>query len=168
MLNITPDIAADNRARRKLFLVVAVVSTVLIAILAWVVLRSSNSAVSGPPPLEGALRPGSPDFEKYRKQIFLDKPEADEAARPLGDIVMTLRTTVRNFTDKTINGLEIRAAVVDSERQPVKERTVNVIPSRTPELEPNKTLPVAVFLEGIRKDADRADIKMEVTAIRFK
>jgi hypothetical protein len=114
------------------------------------------------------LRAGSPEFEKYREKIVLDQPEADEATRAIGDIVMTLRTTVRNFTGRTLNGLEIYAAVVDLEGKPIKERTVTVIPDRRPELENNQTMPIQVMLEGMSKDAVRANIKMQVTGIRFK
>ena len=76
------------------------------------------------------------------RKIFLDEPEATEAKRALGDIVMSLQTTVRNVTGKTLNGLEIRAAVVDYQGQPVKQRTVVVIPTRQAELAPNKTMQV--------------------------
>ncbi len=74
------------------------------------------------------LRAGSPQFEQYKSQIILDEPEATEAKRALGDIVMTLQTTVRNLTGKTLTGLEITAAVVDYEGKPVKQRAVLVIP----------------------------------------
>jgi hypothetical protein len=84
---------------------------------------------------------------------------------------MTLTTTVRNFTGKTIDGLEIRGSVVDLEGNTVKDRTVVVIPGvaqGVDSLEPNKTLAVPILLEGMSKEADRANIKMEVTAIRFR
>jgi hypothetical protein len=98
----------------------------------------------------------------------LDDPEATEAKRALGDIVMSLQTTVRNFTGKTLNGLEIRAAVVDYEGKPIKQRTVVVVPTRQPELAPNKTMPVSVMLEGMSDQDARANIKMEVTGFKFK
>lgn len=113
-------------------------------------------------------RAGSPDFEKYQQLIKVDNLEADEAARPIGDIVMTLRATVRNFTGRTLNGLEVHAAVVDLDGKPVKERNVILIPARQPELENNKTMPAQVLLEGISKNATRANIKMEVTGFSFK
>ena len=86
----------------------------------------------------------------------------------MGDTVMSLHTTVRNFTGRTLNGLEIRAAVVDHQGKPVKERTVVVIPTKQAELEPNKTMLVQVMLEGMSDTDDRANIKMEVTGFKFK
>ncbi len=81
---------------------------------------------------------------------------------------MTLQTTVRNFTGRTITGLEMRAAVVDLQGQPVKERTVIIIPNRQTELEPNRTLLVPIVIDGMSKEADRANIVMEVAAIKIK
>jgi hypothetical protein len=81
---------------------------------------------------------------------------------------MTLRATVRNFTGRTLNGLEVHAAVVDLTGKPVKERNVIVIPSRQPELDNNQTMKVQVLLEGINKNDTRANIKMEVTGFSFK
>jgi hypothetical protein len=81
---------------------------------------------------------------------------------------MTLHTTVRNLTGKTISGLEVWAAVVDHQGKPVKERYVVVIPTRQAELEPNKTMPLNIVLDGMTETDDRADIKMAVTGFRFK
>jgi hypothetical protein len=81
---------------------------------------------------------------------------------------MTLRTTARNFTGRTLSGLEIRASVVDHQDKPVKARSVVVVPGRQPELEPNKTLFVQVMLDGMTETDDRARIKMEVIGFKFK
>ena len=157
-----------SETNRTLIIVVAVAAAVVIAVLFGVLMLAVGSGGGSEPTLQGAIREGSPQFEEYKTKIFLDEPEATEAKRALGDIVMTLQTTVRNITGKTLNGLEIRAAVVDYESKPVKQRTVIVIPTRVEELAPNKTLQVQVMLEGM-SDADaRANIKMEVTAFRFK
>ena len=102
---------------------------------------------------------------------MLDEPEAFESPRGLGDIVMDLKTVVRNFSGKTLSGLEIRGAVVDHQNQPVKQRTVIVIPSAASgvsELAPNKTIEAHVVLDGMTTTDDRANIRMEITGFRFK
>jgi hypothetical protein len=157
----------EDKSRRTLIIVVAVVAAVLIGGFFYLLMRTSMSGNQAPR-LENAIRAGSSDWQKYQKQIALDDPDADQAKRALGDWVMTLHTTVRNFTGRTINGLEVHAAVLDHQDQAVKERTVVVIPGRRDELEPNKTLYVTVILEGMTDSDDRAKIKMEVTAFRFK
>ena len=157
-----------DKSPRAIVIAVALVAAVLIGGVFYVLMRKS---MRDSPPLrvENAIRAGSPDFEKYQKLIALDDPVADESPRALGDIVMTLHTTARNFTGRTITGLEVRAAVVDHQNQPIKERTVVVIPMPDREqLEANKTMFVGVRLEGMTDSDDRANIKMEVVGFRFK
>ncbi len=164
------DIAENKRTVWTIYIIVGIISLLLIGAVIYIAKRPG--ATSGQQArLEGALRPSSPDFEKYKALITVDKPEATEGARVVGDIQMRLTTTVRNFTGKTLTGLEMRGAVVDTEGNTVKERTVIVIPNQArgiDELEPNKTLEVPIVLEGMSKEADRANIKMEITAIRVQ
>jgi hypothetical protein len=165
----TPDRRIEtSETNRTLIIVVAVIAAVVIALVFFALMKVVGGGGTTEPTLQGAIRAGSPLFEEYKSKIVLDDPEATEAKRALGDIVMSLQTTVRNLTGKTLTGLEIRAAVVDYEGRPIKERTVVVIPTRQPELPPNKTMPVQVMLEGMKDTDPRANIKMEVTAFKFK
>lgn len=154
-------------SRRKVIIIVAVVAAIIIAVLFYFLMRASTG-VTVEPTLEGAIRAGSPEFAEYQSKIYLDPPEATEAKRALGDIVMNLQTTVRNFTGRTLSGLEIKGAVVNRQGQPVREKTVVVIPTRQPELEPNRTMLVTIRLEGMTDTDERANIKMEVTGFKFK
>src|SRR6266480_5483101 len=151
---------APTESHRTMIIIVAVVAAVVIALFFYLLMRASGGGVTAEPTLQGAIRQGSPEFEQYRSRIVLDQPEAEEAKRALGDIVMSLHTTARNFTGRTLNGLEITASVLDHQDKPVKSRTVVVIPGRQPELEPNKTMFVQIMLEGLRDADDRAKIKM--------
>ena len=157
----------ETESRRTLIIVVAVAAAVVIALFFYLLMRAGSSG-GGEPRLEGAIRAGTPEFEQYKTQIVLDEPEAFESPRALGDIVMSLKTTVRNLSNKTLNGLEMRGVVVDGNGQPVKERTIIVIPTRQAELAPNKTMDVSIMLEGFKETDYRANIKMEVAAVKFK
>jgi hypothetical protein len=151
-----------------MIIIVAVAAAIVIAGFFYFLLRAGRTTPGGEYTLQGAIRPGSPEFEQNNPNIRLDDPEAEEAKRALGDIVMSLHTTVRNLTGKTLDGLEVRAAVVDHAGKAVKERTVVVIPTRQAELAPNKTMKVQVMLEGMSDTDDRANIEMEVTGFKFK
>lgn len=152
----------EEKSPRVLIIAVAAIAAIFIGGFFYFLLR--RTVAPGPPTtLQGAVRPGSPDWDKYAKLIVRDDPEADESKRALGDTVMWLHTTVRNFTGKTITGLEMRGSVVDSDGKPVKERTVVVIPGRQPELDPLKTMRVSITIDGFSDSDNRANIKMEVT-----
>ena len=157
----------EDKSHRTLIIVVAIIAAVFIGGFFYLLLRSTVAPTASPS-LQGAIRPGSPDWDKYSKLIALDEPEADESKRALGDTVMSLHTTVRNFTGRTIVGLEIRGAVVDHDGKPVKEKTLVVIPGRQSELDPNKTMKVSIMLDGFTDSDDRANIKMEVAGFLLR
>lgn len=162
--------AEDDATRRKVFIIMGIGAALVLAGLVFLITRPTTSNVTEAR-LESAIRAGEPSFEKVREQVVLDSKEASESPRAVGDVVMFLQATVRNFTGRTINGLEVRGAIVDSAGNPVRERTVIVLPSgqtAQTEIEPNKTLPVRIMLEGFKKSDDRADFRMELTGVRFK
>jgi hypothetical protein len=159
---------AEPGSHRTTIIVVAIIAALVIGGLFYVLMRKSVAGGSSQPQLAGALRHGNPEFDKLRAQIVLDQPEADESKRALGDWVMTLHTTVRNFTGHTVTGLEVYAAVVDHQNRPVKERNVVVIPGKQSELEPNKTLYVSVLLDGMTDKDDRANIKMDISGLAVR
>jgi hypothetical protein len=155
-------------SQRKVVIIVAVIAAVMIAGLFYLLMRATGGGTVEPT-LEAAIRSSSPEFAQYQPKIVLDAPEAYESKRALGDIVMNLQTTVRNFTGKTLSGLEIKGMVVDHQAQSVREHTVVVLPNnQQTELEPNRTMAVQVRLEGMTDKDDRANIKMEVTGFKFK
>ena len=166
---VTPERQSPDSddSRRTVIIVVAVVAAVGIAALFYLLMRASGGGTVDPK-LEGAIRAGSPEFQQFASKIVLDKPEAYESKRALGDIVMNLQTIVHNFSGRTLSGLEIRGIVVDHQEKPVNQRAVVVIPTRQPELENNRSMSVQVMLEGMTDKDDRANIRMEVSAFKFK
>jgi hypothetical protein len=94
--------------------------------------------------------------------------DATTAGRPIGDTVITMRPTIRNFTNRTLNGLELRAAGYDISGRVVKGRNFVIIPGRQSELEPNKTMSPSLVLEGVKQGEMPASLRVEVTAFRFK
>jgi hypothetical protein len=166
----TPErqVSETDESQRRIVIVVAVIAAVAIAGLFYFLMRATGGG-SVEPTLQGAIRSGSPEFDANQPKIVLDPPEAYESKRALGDIVMNLQTTARNFTGRTLNGLEIKGIVVDHQGKPVREHTVVVLPNnQQAELEPNRNMPVQVRLEGMTDKDDRANIKMEVTGFKFK
>ncbi|MGI9165209.1 MAG: hypothetical protein ACR2G5_02280 [Pyrinomonadaceae bacterium] len=168
MVTSPREVEALDGSRRKIIIISAVIAALVIAVLFYFLLRATSGGTVQPI-LEGAIRAGSPEFEQYRSKIVLDEPEAHWAKRGLGDIWMSLETTARNFTGRTLSGLEVKGAVVDHQGKAVKERTLIVLPgSDIRELGPNDNMRVQVTLEGMTDTDDRANIRMEVVGLKFK
>jgi hypothetical protein len=160
-------VSDPDDSRRTIIIVVAVIAALAIAVLFYLLMRASGGGTVEPT-LQGAIREGSPEFAQYQSKIVLDPPEAYESKRALGDIVMNLQTIVHNFSGRTLTGLEIKGIVVDHQGKPVNQKAVVVIPTRQAELDNNRSMAVRVMLEGMTDKDDRANIKMEVTAFKFK
>jgi hypothetical protein len=157
----------SDDSRRSIIIVVAVIAAIGIAALFYLLMRASGGGTVEPT-LQGAIRAGSPEFEQYASKIVLDKPEAYQSNRALGDIVMNLQTIVHNFSGRTLVGLEIKGIVVDHQGKPVNQKTKVVIPTKQADLENNRSMLVQIMLEGMTDKDDRANIQMEVTGFKFK
>lgn len=161
-------ISEPDGSRRKIIIIVAVTAAIILAALFYFLMRVSTTR-SLDPLLQGAVRADSGEWAIHASKIHLDVPEATEAKRALGDIVMDLQTTIRNFTGRTLTGLEIKGSVVNRQGQPVRDRTVVVIPTQQqPELEPNRTMFVVIRIEGMTDADERSNIKMEVTGFKIR
>jgi hypothetical protein len=158
-----------DASRRKIFIAVGAVGLLLVAALIYWATRPRAAAIE--PRLENAVRAGSPEFAQLKERVVVDfVPDEDafESTRAAGDIVMTMRPKVRNFSGRTISGLELKSTVVDLGGQPVRERTAVVIPGQAAELEPNKVLTAQIMMEGFKPTDVRANIRIEVTGVRLK
>lgn len=157
--------AERDTSRRTIFIVVAVASALLVAGLVYLATRPRAQTVE--PRLEGAVRPGSPEFDQLRDKLlveFVADDDAGQSERALGDVVIRMNPTVRNFTGRTVTGLELKATGYDISKQPVKSRTV----VRQVTIEPNKALVVPITFDGIQKDNVPASLAVELTGVRFQ
>ncbi|HKO97849.1 MAG TPA: hypothetical protein VJU86_12700 [Pyrinomonadaceae bacterium] len=162
-------ISEPGDSSRKIVIIVAIAAAIVLATLFYFLMRASSGPSRANPSLEGAIRPGSAEWNEFYQKIVLDEPEATEAKRALGDIVMNLQTTARNFTGRTLSGLEVKGSVVNRQGKAIREQIVIAVPSpQNPELEPNRTMLVQVRLDGMTDADERANIKMEVTGFKFK
>jgi hypothetical protein len=150
-----------------------IIGTVLIAGLLFITTTGFYSTCTSRTALheqqmEGAVREGTPEFEALTRKIVIQTDENNTMQSPtgMGTIVMMIAGKIRNFSGKTLTGLEIKVTVVDQLGKPVKEKVLTVIPSQQDKLEANETMPVRVMIEGFSKDDDRAMIRWKVTAIK--
>jgi hypothetical protein len=163
-----------DASRRKIFIVVGLVTALLVAALVYAATRKSGGGPAAQPRLEGALRADSPEFAQLKDRIVIDyivDNDTGDSVSAIGGRTITPTPTIRNFTGRTISGLELKASVLDLQGQPVRERTLIAIPNaaagRT-ELEPNRFVKISIPIEGFKKEDTAANVRIEVTGVRFK
>ncbi len=141
---------------------VAVLALLLVGGLAYLATRPTQKP--GEERLANAIRPGAPDWPGNKLVVDFDPDEnATIGANALGNYVVTMKPTVRNFTGRTVNGLEFHAAGLDLKGNVIRERTYVT----EEEIEMNKTASPAIGL-NFPSDNRPAQLKLELTGVRFK
>jgi hypothetical protein len=153
-----------------MFVVAVLIGIALVAGLLGLVSMKKSTQQIQVDAMEGAFREGSSEFALYTRKIIAetDTERTQQSPTGMGTIVMSIRGNILNITGRTLTGLEIKVTVVDSNDQPVRDKTTVVIPKEVEKLESGKTLPVQVTIEGFNKDDDRANIRWKVTAIKVQ
>jgi hypothetical protein len=152
-----------DKSRRYIFIAVGLFAALLVAGLAYWTTRPS--AAPGEERLEGAVRAGAPGFPGPDKLIveFIPDENAVMGVNALGNYVVTLKPTVRNFTGRAVSGLEFHAAGLDREGKVIRERTF----ARDVDVEPNRITSPSLGL-NFPPDKQPAQLKLELTGVRFK
>lgn len=161
---------AEEKGSKKIIIVaVAIALVAVLAVIALLSFQTTKTQVEQQA-LEGAFREGSPEFQNYTKKIVAQTGEnTTKSPTAMGKITMFIDGTIRNFTGKTLTGLEIKVGVVDTFNNVLKEKTQIVIPrGERLSLENNQTMSVRVTIEGFEPDADLANIRWKVTAIKVE
>jgi uncharacterized Zn finger protein (UPF0148 family) len=153
----------SDKSRRFIFIAVGVVAAALLAGLAYLATRPA--AAPGEERLEGAVRPGSPDFPGADKLIVEFNPDENAVigANALGNYVVTLKPIVRNFTGRAVSGLEFHAKGLDIHGAVIRERTF----ARDVDIDPNRITSPSFGL-NFPPDNRPAQLKLELTGVRFK
>lgn len=152
-----------DKSRRVIFIAVGLVAALLVAGLAY--WASRPAAAPGEERLEGAVRPGAPDFPGADKLIVEFDPNENANIGPtaLGPWAVSFTPVVRNFTGRTVSGLEFRLTGLDVKGQIIRQR----IAINRDEIGPNRVLAPPLSI-NFPQDKRPADLKLELTGVRFK
>lgn len=158
----------EKRTNKTMLIALAVAALAMGGVL-WGLTRIPTRQEQKSQILEGAISEGSSEFEALRRRIVIEPIEITEAKTPLGAVVMNARGKVMNNSDKAIVALEIKVFVVDEKKNPVKEKTVVVVPNeKFSRFEPKQEFDVTVTVDGFKDSDDRADLRWKVTAIKVE
>ena len=159
---------APKKRISKIFIVAFIIAAALIAGVIYLISLKPSMEEQVKQGIEGAYREGSPEFETLTKKIVIqtDEDRTMESPIGLGTIVMSIGGEIKNLTGKTITGLEINVAVIDTFGKPLKDKTLIVVPNQYVKLNPNEVADVTVRIDSFDPKADRANIRWKVTAIK--
>lgn len=169
MNTLFPENNSEKKSNKVLIAALTAAVLAVVAVIALLSLKPSAVQVEQEA-LEGAFREGSPEFQTYTKRIVAETNEDATTKSPtaMGTVMMSIGGNIRNFTGKTLTGLELKVGVVDPFGELLRERDIIVIPKQRESLENNQTMPVRVIIEGFDPKADIANIRWKVTAIKIE
>lgn len=117
--------------------------------------------------IASAYQEGTPEFNNLSKDIIIATDDRTvESPTGLGTISMYIYGKIHNKGTKTIDVLQVDAAVVTQFNEVLKSKRILVVPVQQDTLAPGDTIPVTLTLDGFSKQDDRANIRWKVTAIR--
>lgn len=158
-----------EKGAKMAFWVAAIVAALVGAGVVAFLLNRPTTQEAQQQTMEGAFREGSPEFAALTKKIAIENDTerfSTESPTAMGTIQMSIWGKVRNLSDKTLTGLELKVTVVDLAEKPIREKTVIVIPKQQDSLASFQTLSVNVVMDGFKKEENRANIHWKVTAIK--
>lgn len=158
----------EKKGINKGFIIGTAVGLLLIGLAALFIAMQPPAEDQRAKMLEGAYTEGSPEFAALTKDIVIATDDRTiESPNALGTISMFIVGSIRNKGPKTITALEVNVSVVDLQNKVLKDKSVVVVPVQHPQIGSNETIkPVTLSLEGFDPQADRANIRWKVTAIK--
>ena len=159
----------EKKGINKIFIVGLFVGAILIGGAIYFLSLKPSIEEQKAKMLEGAYKPGSPEFEKLTKNIIFtrDADNTIESPTGLGTIMMKVPATVFNKSNKTITLLEVKLDVLDPENKVIKEKKAIVIPGlQVEKLPPGEKIKIEQTIDGFSPDDDRALPRFLVTAIK--
>lgn len=166
----------ENRGARsggssKLFWTIMILGILSVGGLLTYFALSPAPPVASEVRLENAVREGSPEFEALKSRIAVqeDRDYATESQSMAGGIEMNLTGKIRNFSGKTLTGLEVAASVLDQKGNILRERTAIVLPNPVQQrVDNNKVAPFNVRIAGFERRDERADFRFRITAVKVE
>lgn len=152
-----------EKDRSRLIMIVSAVAVLLV--IGLVILVGSRKPAE-PVRVEMAGA-GTAEFDSYSQSLQITDFEPFVGER-LNARYARLNFRVRNTGEKTLTGLQVRAAAVGFNNEILKEKIVTLVPGRQDALAPNGVIAVEIFLEPIPDPATIMDINATVAGVKLQ
>ena len=110
---------------------------------------------------------GSPEFETYAPNVVIADIEKKTGER-LNTRYARILCTLRNTGDQMIVGAQLKAAIIGTGGQLIRERVFIPIPNIRDTLGPNQTMNIDVSVEPVPDPSEIMDMTIELIGLRLK
>jgi hypothetical protein len=134
----------------------------ILAVIALIIMVTSFARK--PSQTEFALA-GSPEFDAYATNVLISDVEKKHGERIIGRYVV-IRCTVQNTGDRVLSGLQLKATVIGTGGQLIREKIVTPVPNSRDELGPNQAMKIDVSLERVPEAWEIRDLTIELYGLK--
>lgn len=110
---------------------------------------------------------GAPEFDEYSTNVAITNIEKKTGERITGRYVL-IQCVVQNTGDKALSGLQLKATVLGTGGQVVREKIVTPVPNNRDVLAPNQSMKVDVSLERVPEPWEIMDMTIELHGLKVK
>jgi hypothetical protein len=138
-----------------------------LAVLAVIVLIIIVTSLGKRPSQTELAHSGSPEFDSYAKNLILGSIEKKTGER-LNIRYARIQCTVQNTGDQVLAGLQLRAAVIGSGGQLLREKIISPVPNTRDTLGPNQSMNIDLSVERVPDPSEIMDMTIELYGLKLK
>jgi hypothetical protein len=110
---------------------------------------------------------GSPEFDGYAPNVKIDNIEKKTGER-LNNRYARILCTLQNTGDRVLAGAQLKATIVGTGGQLIREKIFTPVPNVRDTLGPNQTMNIDVSVEPIPDPSEIMDMTIEVVGLKLK
>jgi len=110
---------------------------------------------------------GSPEFDGYVHNITINNLDKRSGER-MNIRYARILCTVQNVGDQVLTGLQLRAAVLGTGGQLIREKVITPIPNTRDTLAPNQSMNIDVSIEQVPDPSEIMDMTIEIHGLKVK
>ena len=136
----------------------------ILAVIALIIMVTSFAR--RPSPTEFA-QAGSPEFDGYAPNVLITDVEKRTGERITGRYALIL-CKVQNAGDKVLMGLQLKATVIGTGGQLIREKVITPVPNNKDALGPNQAMKIDVSLERVPDPSEIMDMTIKLSGLKLK
>ena len=109
---------------------------------------------------------GSPEFDAYATNVSISDVEKRTGELMIGSKYAVIECTVRNTGDRVLVGLQLKATVIGTDGQLIREKVITPVPTTRKALDPNQAMRIEVSLERVPDPWEIRDITIELYGLK--
>ena len=138
-----------------------------LAILAVLVLIIAVTSLARKPAQTEFAYAGALEFDSYVGNLAINSVEKFHGERITGRYVR-IQGKVENTGDRAVIALHLKATVIGTGGQLIREKIITPVPNTNDELNPGEAMRVEVSLEGVPEPWEFRDVTIELHSLKVK